>query len=146
MPDESPPREVVLVGALSYPVDLAKVAHAFPNVPIHHIERSEVHVHNHWSGAKQMRLAETIRLHCANLEARGVTRIHMVLSCQSGVAFNIGRAYDWRNLPELRVYEFQRDANPGYPWAIRMPTGWRETAEVVVGCRPASERTPSMRP
>ena len=130
MPDGPPPMDVVLVGALSYPVDLAKVAHAFPNVPIHQVERSEVHVHNHWSGAKQMRLAETIRSHCANLEARGVTRIHMVLSCQSSVAFNIGRAYDWRNLPELLVYEFQRDAEPSYPWAIRMPTGGRETAEI----------------
>lgn len=122
--------EAVLVAALSYPVDMDNVHATLPGLPIYSFEREDISVTNHWSEAKQQRLAEKVRSFCANLASQGVGRVHLILSCQSSVAFNIGRAYDWRNLPELRVYEFQRDVKPSYPWCIRMPTGGQEMPEI----------------
>ncbi|MBT1516371.1 hypothetical protein KIP88_38625 [Bradyrhizobium sp. SRL28] len=45
--------------------------------------------------------------------------------------FRFGCLYDKRNLPELIVYQYQREANPPYPWGILMPVSGRLKPEII---------------
>ena len=75
----------------------------------------------HWSEDKQRALGQQFLDTAIGLGNRGVQRIHLFLAAQNSVTFRFGRLYDKRNLPEVVVYQYQRDAAPPYPWGVLMP-------------------------
>jgi IS1 family transposase len=61
----------------------------------------------------------------------GVRRILLFLAAPNSVVFRFGRLYDKRNLPEIIVYQYQRELRPPFPWGISMPVAGRIIADVM---------------
>ena len=56
-----------------------------------------------------------------DLQARGVDQLHLFIACPSSLAIMLGRRYDRRNLPNARIYQYDRSASSPYPWSVELP-------------------------
>ena len=48
----------------------------------------------------------------------GYDDIHLILASQNSVAFRFGQAYDRRNLPQITIYQYEKDRKTPYPWGV----------------------------
>lgn len=112
--------EVVIALAFSYAVETKNLTSTF-SYPFVRLTLEGMSSDAHWSQAKQNRLAQQFFEVVKQLSARGVRRIHLVMAAPNSAVFTFGRRYDKRNLPELVVYQFERGADPAYPWGVLMP-------------------------
>jgi hypothetical protein len=123
--------EVALTVSVSYQIDRVGVAAKLPEVQYVHMELDGGGPDAHWSEDKQAALGRQFLETAIDLGNRGVRQIHLFLAAPSSVVFRFGRLYDKRNLPNLVVYQYQREERPPYPWGIRMPVESGQQAEVV---------------
>lgn len=115
--------EAVLAVSISYQIDLAALAVSFNrDIPIYQLNASTVKIDRTLSEVKHQACASAFSNAVQSLMSRGVTRIHLVLAAPASLSILIGSVYDRRLMPELIVYQYERSANPPYPWGIQMPT------------------------
>jgi hypothetical protein len=120
---------VALAISVSYRVDLAGVRQKLGEIPLVHAELDGGNPDSHWSDAKQSALGRQFLDTAIALGNRGVKQVHLFLAAQNSLVFRFGRLYDKRNLPEITVYQYQREATPPFPWAIRMPVSGIDTPQ-----------------
>ena len=113
--------EVALAVSVSYGVNADDVRAQFGNIPVVELHLEDGSPDCHWSEKKQRALGRQFLEAAIGLGNRGVWRIHVFLAAQNSIAFRFGRLYDKRNLPEVAVYQYQRNAIPPYPWGVLMP-------------------------
>ena len=113
--------EAAMVVSVSYEVVLDDVNSRLGDVPIVELRLEDGSPNCHWSEHKQRALGQQFLNTAIALSNRGVNRIHLFLAAQNSVVFRFGKLYDKRNLPELVVYQFQRNASQKFPWGITMP-------------------------
>ncbi len=123
--------DVALAVSVSYRVDLDGVRQKVGDIPLVEMALPSGSPDCHWSERKQMALGRQFLETVIALSNQGVRRVHLFLAAQNSLVFRFGRLYDKRNLPEVTVYQYQRDAVPPYPWAVRMPVSGVARAEVV---------------
>lgn len=133
-------REVVLCISVSYRVNLGSVSTL--GLPIVHLGLSTNSTTHHWSEFDQEAWGEQFLTAAMALEARRVERIHLFVAAPSSMVLRMGRLYDKRNLPPVRVYQYQRSTDGAvlYPWAIEMPVAGCGAAKIVPSQRPAGRR------
>lgn len=122
--------DVVLAVSVSYPVNDSNLAATFAGLPVVRMTLVDGNQNAHWSAAKQAALADQFLQTVTRLEGMGTKRIHLVLAAPNSVVFRFGRIYDKRNLPQLRVYQFERERTPPYPWSVSMPVSGNTIAEI----------------
>ncbi len=122
-------KEVVLAVSFSYQVRSANIATTFRH-PVVRMTMPDL-VSSHWSQAKQNALAAQFLDVAKQLEARGVSTIHLLLAAQNSVVFNLGRRYDKRNLPSLIAYQYEAKGEKRFPWGERMPVSGERTSSIV---------------
>lgn len=123
--------EVALAVSVSYRVDLDGVRLRVGDMPLVHLDLEGGSPDCHWSEEKQRALGKQFLDTAVALGDIGTRRIHLFLAAQNSVVFRFGRLYDKRNLPELVVYQYQREETPPYPWGVFMPVSGNEQAGVV---------------
>jgi hypothetical protein len=128
--------EVVLAVSGSYPVLTENIKTTF-EFPVVRMTLTDL-TSSHWSQAKQNALAEQFLNVAKALEGSGAQTIHLILAAQNSVAFNLGRRYDKRNLPNVIVYQFERGEEVKYPWGVRMPTSSQRMPEIVYSRSPST--------
>ena len=114
-------KEVALAVSVSYGVIADDVRAQFGDMPIVKLDLEAGSPDCHWSEDKQRALGRQFLDAAIGLGNRNVRRIHLFLAAQNSVAFRFGRLYDKRNLPEVVVYQYQRNATLSYPWGVLMP-------------------------
>ena len=119
VPDDA--KEVALAVSVSYGVNADDVRAQVRNMAVVELDLEDRSPDCHWSEEKQRALGRQFLEMAISLGNRGVRRIHLFLAAQNSVAFRFGRLYDKRNLPEIAVYQYQRNAIPPYPWSVLMP-------------------------
>ncbi|HTU12448.1 MAG TPA: SAVED domain-containing protein [Allosphingosinicella sp.] len=122
---------VVLAVSVSYGVDHAGIAAAFPGLPLVELKLEDGGPDAHWSAEKQAALARQFHEMAIALGNRGVRLVHLILAAQNSVVLNFGRAYDKRNLPPLIVYQYERGRVPAYPWGVQMPVAGAREATLI---------------
>lgn len=115
--------ELVLAVSASYQVALDGIAATFPGLPVVHLARPNPLPNALWSEANQAALTQQFLQTLATLANRGVEVVHLVLAASSSLSLRFGMAYDGRNMPQLRCYQYQTGQTPVYPWSVRMPHG-----------------------
>lgn len=115
--------EVVLAVSASYQVTLDGIAATFPGLPVVHLARPNPLPNALWSEVNQAALTQQFLQTLATLANRGVEVIHLILAASSSLSLRFGMAYDGRNMPQLRCYQYQTGQTPAYPWSVRMPNG-----------------------
>lgn len=123
--------DVALTISVSYSVDVFGVRQKVGSIPVVEMALASGSPNCHWSEGKQKALGQQFLNTAIALGNQGVKRVHLFLAAQNSVAFRFGRLYDKRNLPEVTVYQYQREVVPPYPWGIRMPVGGVSHPEVV---------------
>jgi hypothetical protein len=124
-------KEVALLVSVSYQVDRIGVNKKHEGVIQISLSLDDCRPDNHWSEEKQQALGRQFLETAITLSNMGVRRIYLFLAAQNSVVFRFGCLYDRRNLPELVVYQYQRDESPPYPWGILMPVGGLLKPEVI---------------
>jgi len=127
----TPAREVVLAVSCSYHIDVQDVASTFPAKPIVRLDAEETLADRYWSEEKQAAFVADFRDAVQRLLNTGVKRIHLVLAAPSSLAIRMGMAYDRRLHPELVVYQYERSAQPPYPWGLLVPSHGQHHASIV---------------
>lgn len=122
--------EVALLVSVSYQVDAVGVGKKLNGIAQISLSLEGGLPDSHWSEDKQRALGRQFLETAIRLGNLGIRRIHLFLAAQNSVVFRFGCLYDKRNLPELIVYQYQREADPPYPWGIAMPVGGRAKPEV----------------
>lgn len=113
--------EVSLAISISYEVDECAVRSVGGGWPLLTMRMGKVEIGNHWSEAKQQRIAESFVRVMAKLTDRGVLRVHLFLAAPNSVVFRLGRHLD-RNWPALQVYQREPRDLIRFPWSIQMPS------------------------
>ncbi|WP_440092464.1 SAVED domain-containing protein [Pseudomonas syringae] len=129
--------DVVLAVSASYHAEFQDIEKAFPGLSIVHLERPDPTVNTIWSDAEVRALKQQFTDTLCRLGKTGVSMVHLVLAAPFSVSFGFGRAYDPRNMPPLRCYQWNRTQTPPYPWAIEMPRASGELAKLVTHQQPA---------
>lgn len=111
--------EVVVAVSISYKADLPALAKAFPGLPLVHMDSGDYQPNNHWDKTQQQRWAEQFVTLIRALG--GAKKIHLTIAAQNSVVFTLGRTYDRRNCPPLCLYQYERDEDPAYLWAVEVP-------------------------
>ena len=113
--------EVALVVSVSYKVIESDVRSLVGDMPLVDLALDGGSPDCHWSEKKQQAIGQQFLDTSIELSGRGVKRIHLFLAAQNSIVFRFGRLYDKRNLPEVVVYQYQREKRPPYPWGVLMP-------------------------
>jgi len=113
--------EVVLAVSASYVAELADIVATFPNLPLVHLYRLNPSVNSLWSEDEQAALTQQFLDVLSALQNRGVTQVHLVLAAPASLSIRFGRAYDARNMPPLRCYQWEKGQTTPYPWSVQMP-------------------------
>ena len=114
-------REAALVVSVSYRVGLDTVKSTVGDVPVVKLTLPGGTPDSHWSAEKQAELGRAFLETVVALGNLRVERVHLFLAAPNSVVFRFGQLYDRRNLPEVVVYQYERDTDPPYPWGVRMP-------------------------
>lgn len=120
--------DVIVVVSVSYKVNLPAVVRTVGNLPVVRLDLPNGSTSCHWSEEKQRALAREFRDVMVKLSNHRVGTIHLFIAAPNSIVFRFGRAYDKRNLPSVRVYQYEQSCNPPYPWAVIMPTHGIERA------------------
>ncbi|WOH52141.1 SAVED domain-containing protein [Bradyrhizobium sp. sBnM-33] len=123
--------EVALLVSVSYQVHAVGVAKKLAGIAQISLSLDGGLPDSHWSEDKQRALGQQFLETAIRSGNLGIRRIHRFLAAQNSVVFRFGCLYDKRNLPELIVYQYQREANPPYPWGILMPVSGRLKPEII---------------
>lgn len=123
--------EVVVAVSVSYLADLENINDSFPGLPLLHLHLAKIDFNNHWSKLKQDALALQFCEFIKALMAKGAKKIHLIIAAQNSVVFKFGRSYDFRNLPEAIVYQYERSRRPAYPWGVQLTTHGVENPTIV---------------
>ncbi len=114
-------KEVVLAVSASYLASLDDIATTFPGMPLVRMERANPQPNSLWSEEAQAALTQQFLQVLGKLANQGVKVVHLVLAAPATLALRFGKAYDHRNMPELRCYQREQGETPPYPWSIKMP-------------------------
>lgn len=122
--------DVVLAVSSTYQADLRGIEQTFPGLPLVHLQLADPKPNTLWSEPAQAEMTAKFLDMLAALANCGVETVHLVLVASPSLAIRFGRAYDARNMPVLRCYQYQKGAVPAYPWSVRMPTALAPVAVV----------------
>lgn len=114
--------EVALAVSVSYQVELSSIKQKYRDFPLIHLKLEDGSPDSHWSEEKQRELGKQFLNTLIELGNYGFKRIHLFIAAPNSLVFRFGRLYDKRNLPEVVVYQYQREKTPAHPWGILMPT------------------------
>lgn len=123
--------EVLLVISSSYLINSSLIQKQFPSMKLVTMFLPAINTDNLWSEIKQVELGKQFLHAVADLSGLGVKRIHLFLAAPNSLCFRFGRLYDKRNLPELVVYQYERNSDVTYPWGILMPVAGIQVPEVI---------------
>jgi hypothetical protein len=124
-------REVVLAVSLSYKIQHEVIEKCWPHLPVVVLALERQLPDKTWSEAQQKSVGNAFLETIAQLQNRGVQRIHLALASSASLSIRLGRLYDRRNLPELLVYQYEKTNEIPYPWAIQMATHGISEAQLV---------------
>ncbi|GGI17626.1 SAVED domain-containing protein [Oxalicibacterium faecigallinarum] len=122
--------EVVLAVSASYLVDIDGIKRTFADKPLVHLRLQNPLPNTIWGVQWQNALTQQFLQTVARLGNKRVSIIHLVLAAPASLAIRFGRAYDLRNMPLLRCYQYEKESNPSYPWSIQMATASKPAQRV----------------
>lgn len=115
--------EIVMLIPMSYPIDKNLIHQAFSGLPTYSLIDDQLGLGEFLDEDSLQAFINTFANTLVNLGALGYKVVHMVAVVPTTVAISLGRIYDGRNMPEIIIYQYQREQreNP-YPWGIQLPT------------------------
>lgn len=123
--------EVVCVVSLSFKIQNDVIEKCWPDLPIVTLALENPLPDKLWTDTQQKLIGNAFLEMVAQLQNRGVRRIHLALASSASLSIRLGRLYDRRNFPELLVYQFEKSNAVPYPWAIQMATHGISEARMV---------------
>lgn len=121
-------KEVVLAVSASYLADFSGIESTFPGLPVVHLQRQDLSVNSIWSDDTQAQLTQQFLQTLGALANDGVELVHLILAAPASLSIRFGMAYDVRNMPTLRCYQWNRGQVPPYEWSVEMPTNHQAAA------------------
>lgn len=111
--------EVVVAVAATFAVLDSTISNTWPNLKVAKIENPTATPNSLWTEADQIMIVESFLRVMALLKNRGVKKVHLALAASPSICLRLGRHFDQRNLPEVTVYQFDRNLDR-YTWGVEI--------------------------
>lgn len=111
--------EVVVVVSATFVVLDSTIANTWPNLKVAKIENPTATPNSIWTEADQILIVQSFLRVMALLKNRGVKKVHLLLAASPSMCIRLGRHFDQRNLPEVTVYQFDRNLDR-YTWGVEI--------------------------
>lgn len=110
--------EVVLKSGITYPIADKDITQAFSNLPVVKWEPTDRLFQKIIDEQSCRAICDEFKALMHLLLAHGVKRIHFLLACSSALTMRLGSVLDPRNMPEVIVYQYERNSELVYTWGI----------------------------
>lgn len=110
--------EVVLKSGVTYPIADEDVARVFPNLHVVKWEPADRLFQTIIDEHSCRAICDEFKALMHLLLAHGVKRVHFLLACSSALTMRLGSVLDPRNMPEVIVYQYERNSALVYTWGI----------------------------
>lgn len=127
--------EVVLKSGITYPVSDEDVAKAFPNQPVVKWEPMDKLFQVILDEDSCQKICDQFKALMHLLLAHGVRRVHLLLACSSALTMRLGSVLDPRNMPELIVYQYERNSELVYTWGVTVKSHEGRKSAIVIDRR-----------
>ena len=111
--------EVVVAVSATFAVLDSTIANTWPNLKVAKIENPTATPNSIWTEADQNLIVESFLRVMAMLKNRGVKKVNLALAASPSICLRLGRHFDQRNLPEVTVYQFDRNLDR-YTWGVEI--------------------------
>lgn len=112
--------EVVLAISVSYSIDNEAINNSFHGLTVVSMSLKSPLPNKVWSENKQAELAQQFIDTVVQLGNSGVKTIHLLLAAPGSVVLRFGQHYDCRNMPIIRVYQYERKPIASYSWYVQL--------------------------
>ncbi len=110
--------EVVLKSGITYPISDGDISTAFPNLSVVEWEPSDKIFQRIVDEQSCNEICNEFKLLMVQLKGQGVKRIHFLLACSSALIMRLGSVLDPRNMPEVIVYQYEKNSDFIYTWGL----------------------------
>lgn len=110
--------EVVLKSGITYPISDGDISTAFPNLSIVKWEPSDKIFQLIVDEQSCNKICNEFKLLMLRLKGQGVSRVHFLLACSSALTMRLGSVLDPRNMPEVIVYQYEKNSEFIYTWGL----------------------------
>ena len=117
-PDTISSGEVVLKSGITYQIADEDVARAFPNLSVVKWEPVDKLFQAVIDEPSCRAICDEFKALMHLLLAHGVKRVHFLLACSSALTMRLGSVLDPRNMPEVIVYQYERNSELVYTWGL----------------------------
>lgn len=111
--------EVVVVVSATFAVLDSTITNTWPDLKVAKIENPTATPNSIWTEADQILIVQSFLRVMALLKNRGVKKVHLLLAASPSMCIRLGRHFDQRNLPEVTVYQFDRNLDR-YTWGVEI--------------------------
>lgn len=127
--------EVVLKSGITYPIADEDVARAFSNLPVVKWEPADRLFQTILDEPSCRAICEEFKALMHLLLAHEVKRVHFLLACSSALTMRLGSVLDPRNMPEVIVYQYERNSELVYTWGIGVKAHEGRKSPIVIDRR-----------
>lgn len=110
--------EIVLRSGITYPISEKDAAQAFHGMPMVTWEPKDKIFQVIIDEVSCQNICNDFKVLLHTLLGKGVKRINFLLAASSALAMRLGSSLDPRNMPEVIVYQFERNNEIVYPWGL----------------------------
>ena len=127
--------EVVLKSGITYPISDNDISTAFPNFSIVEWEPSDKIFQRIVDEQSCNEICNEFKSLMVRLKGQGVKRIHFLLACSSALTMRLGSVLDPRNMPEVIVYQYEKNSDLIYTWGLGIKVHEGKKSAIVIDRR-----------
>lgn len=127
--------EVVLKSGISYPILQGDISIAFPRHQVLTWEPREKLFQIIINEQSCINICNEFKSLMLQLKGQGIKRIHLLLACSSALTMRLGSVLDPRNMPEVIVYQYEKNSELIYTWGLGVKVHEGKKTVIVVDRR-----------
>lgn len=127
--------EVVLKSGITYPISDSDISTAFPNLSVVEWEPSDKAFQRIVDEQGCNEICNEFKSLLLQLKSQSVQRVHFLLACSSALTMRLGSVLDPRNMPEVIVYQYERNSDLIYTWGIGVKVHEGKKSAIVIDRR-----------
>jgi hypothetical protein len=127
--------EIVLSSGITYGIADKDIAKAFPNLSIVKWEPAKTIFEVILDERSCLDICEEFKKLMHQLNDQGVKRVHFLLACSTALTMRLGSVLDPRNMPEVIVYQYEKNSNLLYTWGLGVKVHEGRKSTIVIDRR-----------
>ncbi|OIO82219.1 MAG: hypothetical protein AUJ88_02585 [Gallionellaceae bacterium CG1_02_56_997] len=131
--------EIVLKSGITYGIADKEIAQAFPGLSVIKWEPAKTIFEVILDEHSCLDICEEFKTLMRQLKGQGVKRVHFLLACSTALTMRLGSVLDPRNMPEVIVYQYEKNSNLIYTWGLGVKVHEGRKSAIVIDRRKTTQ-------